>query len=207
MAAGGSLPVFAVYSTFLQRGYDQIIHDVAIQNVKVIFAIDRAGIVGEDGETHQGVFDVAFLNTVPNLTVYSPAYYYELRMDLDAAVKECDGAVAVRYPRGKELYKPSDFQITGNSFDCYGDESAEHVIVTYGRIFSNACLALEELKSRGISVRIIKLNRIKPVDKAAVLEAAKAKHLYFFEEGIQQGGLADIFIFCCMILSLKGVIM
>ena len=72
----------------MQRGYDQIIHDVAIQNVKVIFAIDRAGIVGEDGETHQGVFDVAFLNTVPNLTVYSPAYYYELRMDLDAAVKE-----------------------------------------------------------------------------------------------------------------------
>ncbi len=81
------------------------------------------------------------------------------------------------------------------------------MIVTYGRIFSNACLALEELKSRGISVRIIKLNRIKPVDKAAVLEAAKAKHLYFFEEGIQQGGLAEHFYFCCMILSLKGVIM
>ena len=204
LAAGGSLPVFAVYSTFLQRGYDQIIHDVAIQNVKVIFAIDRAGIVGEDGETHQGVFDVAFLNTVPNLTVYSPAYYEELRMDLDTAVKECDGAVAVRYPRGKELYKPFDFQITGNSFDCYGDESAEHVIVTYGRIFSNACLALEELKSRGISVRIIKLNRIKPVDKAAVLEAAKAKHLYFFEEGIQQGGLAEHFYFLLHDTEFKG---
>ena len=188
----------------MQRGYDQIIHDVAIQNVKVIFAIDRAGIVGEDGETHQGVFDVAFLNTVPNLTVYSPAYYEELRMDLDTAVKECDGAVAVRYPRGKELYKPSDFQISGNSFDCYGDESAEHVIVTYGRIFSNACLALEELKKRGISVRIIKLNRIKPVDKAAVLEAAKAKHLYFFEEGIQQGGLAEHFYFLLHDTEFKG---
>ena len=96
LAAGGSLPVFAVYSTFLQRGYDQIIHDVAIQNVKVVFAIDRAGIVGEDGETHQGVFDVAFLNTVPNLTVYSPAYYDELRMDLDTAVKDCGLRFAIQ---------------------------------------------------------------------------------------------------------------
>ncbi len=204
LAAGGSLPVFAVYSTFLQRGYDQLIHDVAIQRVKVIFAIDRAGIVGEDGETHQGVFDVAFLNTVPDLTVYSPAFYEELRMGLDTAVLDCKGAVAVRYPRGKELYKPQDFTVTGNAFDCYGDMQAECVIVTYGRIFSNACFALEELKQRGIAVGIVKLNRIKPVDMAAVKLAACAKHLFFLEEGILQGGLAEHFYFLLHSVSFAG---
>ena len=143
----------------------------------------------------KGVFDVAFLNTVPNLTVYSPAYYDELRMDLDAAVKECDGAVAVRYPRGKELYKPSDFQITGNSFDCYGDGVGRTCDCDIRTYFSNACLALEELKSRGISVRIIKLNRIKPVDKAAVLEAAKAKHLYFLKKEFSKAAWQNILFF------------
>ncbi len=204
LAAGGALPVFAVYSTFLQRGYDQLIHDVAIQRVKVVFAVDRAGIVGEDGETHQGVFDVAYFHTVPHLTVYSPAYYEELRLHLDIAVKECKGAVAVRYPRGKELYRPTDFIVTDKAFDCYGDPNATCVIVTYGRVFSNACLAKEELERRGLAVRIIKLNRIKPVDLQAVQEAAKAKQLFFFEEGILQGGLAEHFYFLLRNTSFCG---
>ncbi len=204
LATGGSLPVFAVYSTFLQRGYDQIIHDVAIQGVKVIFAIDRAGIVGEDGETHQGVFDVAFLRTVPRMTIYSPAYYEELRLALDMAVNDYESAIAVRYPRGKEAYRPDDFMITGNPYDYYGEQNADIIIVTYGRIFSNACLALEKLKKLKISIGIIKLNRIIPIDTDAVQKAALAKYLFFFEEGILQGGLSEHFNFLLHDTSFNG---
>ena len=96
LAAGGMLPVFAVYSTFLQRAYDQLIHDVALQHTKVLLAIDRAGLVGEDGKTHQGLFDTAFLRSVPGITVYSPTYFRELRLQLAYLVKEGQGLCAVR---------------------------------------------------------------------------------------------------------------
>ncbi len=193
LAAGGMLPVCAIYSTFLQRGYDQIIHDAAIQRVKVIFAIDRAGVVGEDGETHQGIFDVAFLNTIPNITVYSPCYYDELYFDFDQAFYHCDGVAAVRYPRGKQLFRPFDFESSCKAFDIYGAENADIVIVTYGRLFSFACKAFAALKDAGISVRILKLNRIKPIDSAAVAGIAQAKKIFFFEEGIEQGGVGEHF--------------
>ncbi|MDF2632315.1 MAG: dxs, partial [Caproiciproducens sp.] len=182
-----------IYSTFLQRGYDQIIHDAAIQRVKVTFAIDRAGVVGEDGETHQGIFDVPFLNTIPNITVYSPAYYDELYADFNEAIYHCEGVSAVRYPRGKQLFKPFDFESKCKAYDIYGEGSAEIVIVTYGRLFSFACKALSMLKEKGIPVRIVKLNRIKPIDSDAVDDALKAKKIFFFEEGIQQGGVGEHF--------------
>lgn len=193
LAAGGLLPICAIYSTFLQRGYDQIIHDAAIQRVKVIFAVDRAGVVGEDGETHQGIFDVAFFNSIPNVTVYSPAYYDELYYDFDQALYHCDGVAAIRYPRGKQLFRPFDFESSCKAFGTYGDEDAEIAIVTYGRLFSFACKALAALKEKGIPVRIVKLNRIKPVDPDAVACAAKAKSIFFFEEGIEQGGTGEHF--------------
>ena len=91
LAAGGMLPVFAVYSTFLQRAYDQLIHDVSMQNTKVILAVDRAGVVGEDGKTHQGVFDAAYLQTIPNITVYSPTYFRELNLQLTYLVEKGQG--------------------------------------------------------------------------------------------------------------------
>ena len=102
--------MFAVYSTFLQRSYDQILNDAAISNEHIILAIDRAGIVGEDGETHQGIFDVAFLNTVPNVTIYSPSCFKELRINLRQAIYDVPGISAVRYPRGGELEGLEDYE-------------------------------------------------------------------------------------------------
>lgn len=194
LAAGGMIPVFAVYSTFLQRSYDQIIHDAALQKLKVVLAIDRAGIVGEDGETHQGVFDVSFLNAIPNVTIYSPSFFDEVSSMLKKAIYEDDCVSAVRYPRGAEMYKPADFACSENSFDVYGDISGcENVIVTYGRLFSQACLAKESLIKRNIKTCIIKLNRIKPIDEQAVLMAKKFKNVFFFEEGMLSGGVGETF--------------
>ena len=203
LAAGGMLPVCTIYSTFLQRGYDQIIHDAAIQRVKVTFAIDRAGVVGEDGETHQGIFDVAFLNSIPNITIYSPSYYDELYFDFNQALYHCDGVSAVRYPRGKQMFRPFDFKSSHEAFDTYGDSDANIVLVTYGRLFSFACKALLMLKNKGIKIRIIKLNRIKPIDPSAIASAAKAQKVFFFEEGIEQGGTGEHFN---LLLSKAGFI-
>jgi len=204
LAAGGMLPVCAIYSTFLQRGYDQIIHDAALQRVKVTLAIDRAGVVGEDGETHQGIFDVAFLNTIPNITVYSPTYYDELYFDFDQALYHCDGVSAVRYPRGKQMFRPFDFESSHNAFDTYGDDQADIAIVTYGRLFSFACKAISLLEKAGIQARIVKLNRIKPIDADAVSCAAKAKKVFFFEEAIEQGGVGEHFDYLLTSIDFLG---
>ncbi|HEX3038573.1 MAG TPA: 1-deoxy-D-xylulose-5-phosphate synthase [Oscillospiraceae bacterium] len=193
LASGGMLPVCAIYSSFLQRGFDQIIHDGAIQNVKIVLAIDRAGVVGEDGETHQGIFDVSFLNSVPNVTVFSPSYYEELYSDLYSAFYDCEGIVAVRYPRGKQGFKPFDFQCSNKAFDLYGDKDAKVLLVTYGRLFSFACQAKSKLIQNNINLKIIKLNRIKPIDLNAVAAAADAEKIFFFEENIQQGGVGEHF--------------
>ena len=207
LAAGGMRPVCAIYSTFLQRGYDQIIHDAALQNLKVTFAIDRAGVVGEDGETHQGIFDAAFLNTVPNCTVFSPAYYDELRETLHTALYDCDGVTAVRYPRGGQLFRPYDYRPNGKAFCFYGEGQADTVLVTYGRLFSFACEALSRWKEEGISVRIIKLNRIKPIPPEAVEAAKGAKRVFFFEEGIEQGGVGEHFEHLLHQAGFQGVYM
>lgn len=193
LAAGGMIPVCAIYSSFLQRGYDQIIHDMALQRVKAVLAIDRAGVVGEDGETHQGIFDVAFLNTIPNITVYSPSYYDELFIHFKQAIYENDGICAIRYPRGKQMFRPFDFESSCKAYDIYGDNNAEIAIVTYGRLFSFACKTRTLLGDNDIPIQIIKLNRIKPIDKDAVSCAAKAKKVFFFEEGIEQGGVGEHF--------------
>ena len=195
LASGGMLPVFAVYSSFLQRGYDQIIHDIALQRVKVVLAVDRAGIVGEDGETHHGIFDAAYLATVPGITVYSPSYYDELQSCLHQALYDCEGLAAVRYPRGGQLFRPFDFHGSRKAYDLYGPSAAKILIVTYGRLFSNACLAASSLKERGIEVGIVKLNRIFPLDPEAVQAALRAEAIFFFEEGIAEGGVGRRFAF------------
>ena len=195
LAAGGMLPVFAVYSTFLQRAYDELIHDVSMQGTKIILAIDRAGVVGEDGKTHQGVFDAAYLQTIPNATVYSPAYFKELRAQLSYLVEKGQGLCAIRYPRGKELYKPAYFQSTTAPTSVYGEKDAPLCIVTYGRIFSFAAECRDKLEREGIQLKLIKLNRIIPIDPAAVEEARACRHVFFFEEGIQRGGIGEHFSF------------
>ena len=201
LAAGGMLPVFAVYSSFLQRGYDQLLHDVALQGFKVVLAVDRAGIVGEDGQTHQGIFDTAYLNTIPGAAVYSPSYYDELKSCLRLALYDSPGIAAVRYPRGGQLFRPFDYQPQGGAFDCYGDLSGGNVIVTYGRLFSFACLAASRLKRRGVVVGIVKLNRICPIDLEAVRAAGSAGRVFFFEEGFAQGGIGEHFEY---LLSQEG---
>ncbi len=193
LAAGGLIPVFAVYSSFLQRAYDQIIHDAALQDFKIVLAIDRAGLIGEDGETHQGVFDVSFLNTIPNVTIYSPSFLEELEPMLGNAAFVSRGVAAVRYPKGKEFKKPGEFKYTCNDFDFYGDESSNTLIVTYGRLFSNAYFASESLKDTGTSVCILKLNVIKPLDINSVKLSLKFKNIIFFEEAIKSGSVAEKF--------------
>lgn len=204
LACGGMLPVFAVYSSFLQRGYDQLIHDVALQRTKVVFAVDRAGIVGEDGETHQGIFDAAFLRTVPGITIYSPSYYDELQRCLWQALYDCDGLAAVRYPRGEQFFRPFDFHGGRKAYDLYGEDSAEIVLVTYGRLFSNACQALTSLKKEGLNIRVLKLNRIFPIDPEAVRNVLNARSVFFFEEGITQGGIGECFSYLLSQASYTG---
>ncbi len=196
LSAGGMLPVFAVYSSFLQRGYDQVIHDAAIQNLKLVLSIDRAGIVGEDGETHQGIFDIPLLNPIPNVTVYSPSFYEELKIFLKKSLYETNSVAAIRYPRGGELYQPSDFKVSGKSFDIYGNEEAEVLIVTFGRLFSFACKAKEQLKEKNIDICILKINRIKPLDQNCVKFASSFKKVFFFEESMKCGGIGEHFNYC-----------
>ena len=193
LSKGGMLPVFAVYSTFLQRCYDEIIHDGALQDQKLVLAIDRAGFVGDDGETHNGLYDVSFLQSIPKVTIYSPTTYDEMKVDFGNAFYRDTDVVAVRYPRGAEPQLPADFEPSFGTFDLYGCFSADFVIVTYGRLFSEAAKAAGELLKDNIKVKVLKLNRIKPVDEAAYDVALKAKHILFVEEGVRSGGVGEKF--------------
>ncbi len=201
LASKGMRPVFAVYSTFLQRAYDQLIHDAALGNNHLVLAVDRAGIVGSDGETHQGVFDVSMLNSIPHTTIYSPTYFDGLRTALKSAIYVDDGLVSVRYPRGGELYRPDDFTHESVDFDIYGSEDCDMLIVTYGRLFSYALRAKERLAKEGIEVCILKLCRIKPINQKAIDFAAGFGKVWFFEEGILNGGIARTF---SDMLNLRG---
>lgn len=193
LSKNGMLPVFVVYSTFLQRCYDQLMHDCALQNSRMIIAVDRAGIVGDDGETHNGIYDTAFLNGIPNITVYSPTYYCELNKALVNALYHSDGPCIIRYPRGSEPEKAVDYVCSENAFDVYGDEEARVVLVTYGRIFAEAYKTYLRLKSEGIAVKIIKLNIIIPIPEDCMKYIGNAESVFFFEEGVKSGGIGERF--------------
>ena len=168
MAQQGMVPVFAVYSSFLQRGYDMLLHDVALNHLHVVLGVDRAGLVGADGETHHGCFDPMYLSQVPGMTVLCPASFAELRRMLRRAVEELDGPVAVRYPRGGQ----GRYQDDGGdgTFVCLreGDDAA---ILTYGILVNQALDAAELLAQKGIRVRVVKLNQISPLDSKQVKDA------------------------------------
>jgi 1-deoxy-D-xylulose-5-phosphate synthase len=193
LARNDAIPVFAVYSTFLQRSYDQILNDAAISGEHIVLAIDRAGIVGEDGETHQGVFDAAFLNTIPNTTVYSPSCFEELRINLRQAIYDVSGVAAVRYPRGAELDGLEFYRPDYKDYTFFKQDNSQILLVTYGRIFANVRNAASKLKAMGIPVSILKLTRIKPIDKECIELAAEYNKIYFFEEGIRWGGIGESF--------------
>lgn len=183
LASAGMKPFFAVYSSFLQRGYDQIIHDAAIGRVPICLLIDRAGIVGEDGETHQGLFDASFLSSVPGITVYSPAYYGELERAIESAAT-ADGITAIRYPRGKA---PSpEIEITGD-YSVFGG-GGKKLLITYGRIFANAF----EARRRCPESDVIKLNKIYPLSRELIDCLATYEEIHFFEEGIKKGGIGEL---------------
>lgn len=184
MAKQGMLPVFAVYSTFLQRSYDMLLHDVALQNLHVIFGVDRAGLVGADGETHQGVFDLAFLSTIPHINVLAPSSFAELRSMLRSALYDYDGPVAVRYPRGSE-----DERFLGNTTgtpDCVIREGDRFTLAAYGNLIGEALRAADRLAEEGISCEVVKLNQLIPLDAERVLASVeKTRRLLVVEDVIQ----------------------
>ena len=168
MAKQGMLPVFAVYSSFLQRAYDQLIHDVALQGLHVVFGVDRAGLVGEDGETHHGVFDPAFLDTVPGMTVLCPSSYPELESMLRRAIYEVKGPVAVRYPRGGQ----GDYQEDSGPAGSVVLRTGKDITLTgYGITINGLLDCAKRLEADGIQAEVIKLNTITPLDLDPLAES------------------------------------
>ena len=158
MAKQGLLPVFAVYSSFLQRSFDMLIHDVSLQGLHVVFAVDRAGLVGRDGETHQGSFDLSYLSAVPGMTIYAPASFAELDQMLGLALYSCSGPAAIRYPRGGEEY----YHGCSCEDECVLREGGDVTIVSYGVMIGEALRAAEMLSEQGIAAEVIKLGRLRP---------------------------------------------
>ena len=183
LAVSGVVPVVALYSSFLQRAYDQIIHDVALQNLHVVFAVDRAGLVGNDGETHQGVFDEGFLSLIPNMTVLSPADYREFGNMMEFAVSY-NGPVAIRYPRGSmsEYIKNSEQSIVlGRGYIV--EEGKDITIAAAGKMVKTAIETREILKTKNIDAEVLNLRFIKPFDKELIINSVnKTKSLVIIDE-------------------------
>ncbi len=184
MARQGLLPVFAVYSSFLQRGFDMLIHDVALQGLHIVFCVDRAGLVGSDGETHQGLFDISYLGTVPGMTVMCPASFEELREMLYAALFHTEGPVAVRYPRGGEgRYEGCDM-----SPETVLREGKDLTIICYGTMVNEALDAADKLSLQGISAEIVKLGKVFPNQYACCLSSLKKTHRLIAVEEVCAAG-------------------
>ncbi len=189
MAKQGRVPVFAVYSSFLQRGFDMLLHDVSLSGLHVVLGVDRAGLVGADGETHHGCFDPAYLSLIPGMTVLCPASFNEMRAMLRYAVEDVNGPVAVRYPRGGE----------GGYQDCCGNEAAtvlrqgdDCTIVSYGVLINEALSAAEILEQNGISARVVKLNRISPLQTEDIRDVLTGtERLLVLEDCVQSGCVGE----------------
>lgn len=189
MAAGGLKPVVAVYSSFLQRGFDQILHDVCIQNLPVVFAVDRAGLVGSDGETHQGIFDFSFLSAIPNMSIFAPKNMWELKAGLEFAVS-FGGPFAIRYPRGeayrglKEFHAPVEY---GRGEILY--EEKDIALLAVGSMVSTGEHVREKLKAEGWNCTLANGRFVKPFDEELVDRLAKNHWLVVtMEENVLQGG-------------------
>lgn len=192
MAAGiakqGALPVFAVYSSFLQRGFDMLIHDVSLQNLHVVFGVDRAGIVGSDGETHHGIFDLSYLSSVPGMKILCPASFAELRSMLHAAIFDLDGPVAIRYPRGGE----GAYRQNSALEECLLREGSDITIACYGSFVNEALLAAQKLAEKGISAELVKIPMIFPGSYELCLKSiSKTAKLLALEEVCSAGCLGE----------------
>ena len=193
LARGGQLPVFAVYSTFLQRSYDQILNDTSIIGSHIVLAVDRAGVVPDDGETHQGIFDVPFLYTIPGVTIYCPASFKELEIHLKQALYDVPGVAVVRYPKGGEFAVPEGYEPDYKPYTLLKSPGARTLLITYGRIFFHALSAARELAGQGIPLSLLKLNRLRPLDGECVDIALWYDRVLFFEEGSRSGGAGEHF--------------
>lgn len=199
LAKAGILPVVAIYSTFLQRSYDQILHDISLQNLHVVLAIDRAGVVGEDGETHQGIYDISYLSHIPNLTIMAPCDYTEFENMLDFAVTGHKGPIAVRYPRGvgaKQLVRPVKIE--------YGKgvkilEGEDVTIVAAGNMTDAAMQAAKLLSKKGFCAEVINARFIKPLDEELIVKSAsKTGTVTTIEDNCVLGGFGS-----CVLESLS----
>ena len=194
MAKQGALPVFAVYSSFLQRGYDMLIHDISLLGLHAVFCLDRSGIVGSDGETHHGVFDVNFLCSVPGLTVYSPASFGELKDMLYAALFENSGPVAIRYPRGGE----GEYTSSSVEAESVIHSGSDVSIVCYGTMINEALEAYRILKEKNISAEIIKLGILKPDSLGKTLDSIrKTGRLIVSEDVCKAGCIGERILAAC----------
>ena len=199
LAAAGMKPVFSVYSAFLQRGYDQIVHDVCMQNLPVIFAIDRAGLVGSDGETHQGVYDIAFLSHIPNMTILAPKNKQELKEMFRFAVKY-NGPIAIRYPRGTAYEGLAEYNVPieyGKSEWIH--KESEIAILSVGHMMETAEKVWACLKEKGYSCSLINSRFLKPIDGEMLSDVAVGHHtLVILEESIFSGGYgASVMNYIC----------
>ncbi len=189
LAAGGMKPVCCIYSTFLQRGYDQMIHDLAIGRLPAVIGVDRAGLVGEDGETHQGMFDVPYLLTIPHMEVLSPSSFAELRQALERALAREEGPTAIRYARGKEG------AFTGNTFDknqAVLRQGGDITLVSYGVMINEALAAADCLAQAGLEAEVVKLNSLTGFDQQVLVNsAAKTRRLAVIEDCCDAGCLAQ----------------
>lgn len=195
LACEGMLPVVCIYSTFLQRAYDQIIHDLAIAKLHVVLCVDRAGIVGEDGETHQGIFDIPMLTSVPGITIFSPSTYSELKCCLSEALYKTDGVVAVRYPRGNE-----NCNIKSNKTDyLYINNKSNILIVSYGRVANS-------LLSDNKRADVIKLIKVFPISDEIIGICKNYSEIVFVEEGYKFGSISEHLSFELQKKRFKGKI-
>ena len=192
LAAGGMKPVVAVYSSFLQRAYDQILHDVCIQNLPVVFALDRAGLVGSDGETHQGIFDLSYLTSIPNMNVCAPKNKWELADMLKYAVV-FGGPIAIRYPRGEAYDGLKEYRepiVCGRAEWIYRERDI--ALFAVGSMVKTAERVREKLKAEGMQVSLVNARFVKPIDEEAVREACREHRLIVtLEENVSAGGYGE----------------
>lgn len=205
LARGGMAPVLAIYSTFLQRGYDQLIHDIMLQNLNVLLAIDRAGLVPGDGETHQGIYDAAYLSQQPGLLVVSPANYAELRHWLQQLVENHHAPRALRYPRGREHPALASKPCSGNAFDkIYESPGAQVALVTYGAQTAEVLSAAKGLALCDVKADAFQLVVINPLPDGLVAQLLRYKAILFAEEGIVSGGIGEHLAAALQTAGFKG---
>ncbi len=193
LASAGMIPVFAVYSTFLQRSYDQLIHDVAIAGQHVVLGIDRAGVVGEDGATHHGMFDVPMLTSVPGAVIYSPACYEEMRLCMKEAILHDNGLSAIRYPRGSEKEMAFPMDALNADYTHTEAEDSEILLISYGRVYDALYRAHCTCMRSHYPSSLLKLTKIFPLSETLTKIAKCYKTVIFFEESMGNGGVSALF--------------